>query len=98
MEEGSVGGILSEPTHPYSKILLELAPRLSREGDVRAVTELLQARTRGSDTAAGCSFADRCPFAVEKCFKEPPLRKTVNGRLVLCHRAQELVGVSVLAH
>ena len=40
---------------------------------------------------AGCYFHPRCPFAVDKCLVEaPPLQEISPGRLVSCHRAEEL--------
>ena len=36
-----------------------------------------------------CSFSDRCPFARERCHAERPLLRSVDGRLVACHYAEE---------
>jgi oligopeptide/dipeptide ABC transporter ATP-binding protein len=40
---------------------------------------------------AGCYFHPRCPHAVDLCRTQaPPLREISPGRLVSCHRAEEL--------
>jgi peptide/nickel transport system ATP-binding protein len=40
---------------------------------------------------SGCYFHPRCPFAVEQCKVERPTwREVVPGRMVRCHRAEEL--------
>jgi peptide/nickel transport system ATP-binding protein len=40
---------------------------------------------------SGCYFHPRCPYAVEICkTTPPPLEEILPGRLVSCHRAQEL--------
>jgi hypothetical protein len=39
----------------------------------------------------GCTFHPRCAHAIERCRVEvPPLRECEPGRLVSCHRAEEL--------
>jgi oligopeptide/dipeptide ABC transporter ATP-binding protein len=46
--------------------------------------------------AAGCAFAPRCAFAVDRCSTERPEPSTVRGQQVLCHRASDpvLVGAA----
>src|SRR3989449_8036915 len=39
---------------------------------------------------AGCAFAPRCPFAIERGWHDDPaLLPTTGGRLAACHRAAE---------
>jgi hypothetical protein len=39
----------------------------------------------------GCSFASRCPFALEKCHEErPPLVAVESDHLAECWRAEEV--------
>ncbi|MGC8987767.1 ABC transporter ATP-binding protein [Infirmifilum sp.] len=95
VEEGLASEILAKPIHPYSKILLSIAPSLSRRGDDEKLRKILLLSTRSRIQGKGCVFADRCPFAIEKCFTEPPPIVQINHRRVLCHRASELVGEDV---
>jgi peptide/nickel transport system ATP-binding protein len=39
---------------------------------------------------AGCRFASRCPFRIEKCAIDPPYHFTAEGQRSACHRAEEL--------
>jgi len=95
-ELGPVRGVLEHPVHPYTKALLAALP----EVNVR------RRRTRYRVTGEiptlvhpppGCRFAARCPFVVDRCRTEEPLLRTVPGdagRLVACHRAEEIGDVS----
>jgi oligopeptide/dipeptide ABC transporter ATP-binding protein len=41
---------------------------------------------------SGCVFHPRCPLAIERCVVEAPsLRAIAPGRLVACHRAEEVL-------
>jgi len=39
---------------------------------------------------SGCTFHQRCPYAVDRCRKEVPALREVDGRQVSCHRAEEV--------
>ena len=47
------------------------------------------------DPPSGCAFRTRCPFAVERCATERPQPRTFDGRLVACHRAEEIADVAI---
>ncbi len=92
VEVGRVRDVLERPVHPYTKALLAAVP----------VPDVRRRRTRYRITGEiptlitpppGCRFAARCPFAVERCRTEPPALREVSGRpgrLVSCHRAEEV--------
>ena len=93
MEQGEAVDIYANPTHPYTRALLESAPvpdpdlqqqrRVTRRS--RAVTNPPLSRTDA------CAFAPRCPHAIEACrTTQPRLERTPDGTLVACHRWQEL--------
>lgn len=73
------------PKHPYTKALLSAVPipdpdkkadRIILSGDVPSPAH----------PPAGCAFHDRCPVAMDICFKEKPVMKEMeDGRLVSCH-------------
>lgn len=91
-EIGPVRDLLEHPVHPYTKALLAALPR--------ADPRRRRARYRISGEIPtlihppkGCRFAARCPFAEDICRAEPPpLREVAQfpGRLVACHRAEEI--------
>lgn len=73
--------LLDAPRHPYTRALLEAAPRRSRPTTARAIAGELP---NISERPAGCPFHPRCPDAVARCASEkPPLVGA--GRAVACH-------------
>jgi oligopeptide/dipeptide ABC transporter ATP-binding protein len=79
IERGTAREIYADPRHPYTLGLLRSVPRLDEprrarldpiEGQPPDLTRL----------AAGCAFAPRCTFRVERCVTEvPPLRPLGDG-------------------
>jgi dipeptide transport system ATP-binding protein len=83
--------VLSRPRHPYTRSLLSATPAL------RASDRRLQVRLSGElpsplNPPSGCSFHPRCPMAIERCRREEPELREVDGRKVACHRAEETEG------
>jgi peptide/nickel transport system ATP-binding protein len=80
VETGPTESLLSEPAHPYTRALLDAAPRL--QGERRATPNPPPAAPAGD----GCPYADRCPFVQERCREEAPgLRPLADGRRAACH-------------
>lgn len=75
VEEGV--GILDEPLHPYTKILVE---SLSMTEPNLSIHDL----STYSIKQSGCKFYHLCPERTEKCLKPPEMVET-NGRRVRCH-------------
>ena len=71
VEQGTVSQILSLPRHPYTQMLLRSIPRLDRPR-----TELLEAIAGAPPNLLsppkGCPFAERCPYVMPICQREPP--------------------------
>ena len=42
------------------------------------------------DPPRGCAFHGGCPFATERCAAERPELRAFEGRLLACHRAEEI--------
>jgi oligopeptide transport system ATP-binding protein len=91
VEYAPVRDLLQHPVHPYTKALLAAVP----------VPDASRRRTRyriGGDIPSlidpppGCRFAPRCPFVIDRCRSEDPplLPFGGGGRLVACHRADEV--------
>ncbi len=73
VEQGPTEGIISRPQHPYTQALLSAVPvlkGLERMGADRFI--LAKEMNAQSAAETGCLFADRCPFAQERCFSEAP--------------------------
>jgi len=88
VESGPVKELFKEPWHPYTEGLLKSIPGLASgserlphiPGQVPSLLHLPK----------GCSFADRCPYATERCRNgQPPL--TADGkRRVACFRHEKM--------
>ncbi len=90
VEEGSRESVFVDPRHPYTRALLEAAPRLHQ-------TELVRPVVRGEppspiDIPTGCSFHPRCPRAEEVCSRVRPLLESIgtgDGHLAECFFREE---------
>jgi peptide/nickel transport system ATP-binding protein len=80
VEFGSSAEILQNPKHPYTQALIQSIPKLHGNEKPKFLPG-------GPPTLVNpkpqCRFIDRCPQAMEKCKKEPPVLKTESG-YVLC--------------
>jgi len=80
-EYGYSDDIFKDPKHPYTQGLIKSIPKLTEKGLHYIPGQPPDLR----DPPKGCRFADRCPFAFDKCFKEdPPMFKMPNNRYVAC--------------
>jgi peptide/nickel transport system ATP-binding protein len=86
VEKAATRVLFSQKRHPYTEALLKSIPKLNEPSHSR-----LDAITgRPPDLVkppVGCKFADRCPYAQEKCIaEEPPLIDPEEpGHFFRCH-------------
>jgi peptide/nickel transport system ATP-binding protein len=85
-EAGDVEHVVRQPKHPYTQLLISSIPLPNpkhRWGRGRAQAD----STAGSFTGElGCKFANRCPFAMAKCVKQPPpLYRLDANRVAACY-------------
>ncbi len=87
VESGSVETVLTNPTHPYTRGLLDVVPRL--EGHTQPLQGIPGMVPSGGEDLPGCPFAPRCRYAQQVCTAQMPhlLPRTTNkdSGYVACH-------------
>jgi peptide/nickel transport system ATP-binding protein len=79
VETGPAEALLTAPAHPYTRELVDAAPKLGEAAKAAPPPPLPEA-------ASGCAYASRCPLAREICVAEAPaLRDIASGRRAACH-------------
>ncbi|QGG55378.1 ABC transporter ATP-binding protein [Paenibacillus sp. B01] len=83
VEEGEVERLFREPRHPYTQGLLRSKPVL---GQVREELYSIPGQVPNPlELGAGCAFADRCEFAMDRCRRqEPPLAPVGSDQQAAC--------------
>jgi peptide/nickel transport system ATP-binding protein/oligopeptide transport system ATP-binding protein len=64
VEEGDTATIITSPSHPYTKALLEALPQSDHRGPLHSIPG---APPSLIDVRAGCRFVPRCPLAMDEC-------------------------------
>lgn len=65
VEMGDVYEIFDNPKHPYTKLLMKALPTIKKtQGRLQTIKGSVADLT---NLPPGCSFADRCPFALDAC-------------------------------
>ncbi|MFI1464477.1 ABC transporter ATP-binding protein [Nocardia carnea] len=90
VETASTAALFRNPRMPYTVGLLGSIPRM--DGSARApLIPIVGAPPAMHALPPGCSFAPRCPVAIDDCrAAEPPLSETDPGQAAACIRTAEL--------
>ncbi len=88
VEMGSVRDIFNNASHPYTEALLASVPKM--EEDVERLYAIEGQPPTLHNLPAGCSFAARCPYVMDKCRQEyPPEFPVAEGHYSACWRLEE---------
>jgi peptide/nickel transport system ATP-binding protein len=83
-EQGPADAVLADPQHPYTRALIDSVPNPERSD--RRLFQIKGQPPDLSHLAAGCSFAERCEFAMALCHDTAPvLHDSPTGSKVRCH-------------
>ena len=89
VERASVRAVFDSPAHPYTLALLQAVPKM--DSKVERLFAIEGVPATGHTEFKGCSFASRCPVALEKCHVEPPpLVSVAANHFAECWRAEEV--------
>ncbi|MEL6747368.1 MAG: ABC transporter ATP-binding protein [Pseudomonadota bacterium] len=86
VEDAPRDALFANPRHPYTQMLLEAAPRTDAFG--RDVPPPIGEIPNPIDPPSGCAFHPRCPLVTDRCRREAPEMRAVEGTLVSCHEAK----------
>jgi peptide/nickel transport system ATP-binding protein len=90
VEVASAKQVFTDPQHPYTRALSGAFPRIGDPAARYAPTGLVGDPPDPRDLPTGCSFAPRCPRAVDKCREaEPALLPLEGDRAAACIRVGE---------
>lgn len=89
MEQGAKQQIFGKPLHPYTSALFASTPHID-PAQRREKTVLHGDLPSPLAPPPGCAFSSRCPHATDRCRVDVPLLRAFEGRLVACHRVEEL--------
>ncbi|MFH8417632.1 ABC transporter ATP-binding protein [Streptomyces collinus] len=87
-ELGAADEVLARPRAPYTASLLASLPRNALPG--RRLPALRGTPPVPGALPPGCAFAPRCPLAADVCRTTEPEPRELDGRLLACHRAEQL--------
>ncbi len=91
VEEGPANTILSDPAHPYTKVLIESAfvpdPRIEKK---RVRSGAIETAPGTAHPSGGCLYRPRCRHAIAACETVMPDLLSVGpeGRVAACHNEQ----------
>ena len=86
VEEAPRDVLFANPTHPYSQMLFDAAPRM--DGFGREVETPKGEIPDAINPPTGCAYHPRCPLATEICSKELPPVRNIGSTKVACHNAE----------
>ena len=84
VEIGAADQVFSDPRHPYTRVLLEEAPRLDRRA--QDFTPVKGEIPSPLNPPPGCTFHPRCPVALPACREIVPRLAGPGGRMTACLR------------
>ena len=88
MEEGPVGEVFAQPSHPYTAGLIGSIPPLGRR--LHRLAAIPGTLPPGNALPPGCRFSPRCDHAIAACRQgQPPLLSLVHDRRTACIRQGE---------
>ena len=81
--------LFEQPLHPYTKALLSAIPSIDIDHPMRRV-QLKGEITSAINPKPGCRFAQRCPYACDRCHEPQTLTEVEPGHFVSCCRVKEI--------
>jgi peptide/nickel transport system ATP-binding protein len=91
VEEGTVQEVFDNPSHPYTKGLLNSIPRRGLRKTDSELFSIPGAAPPIGASLPNCTFVDRCPIATDLCRTDaPPIVERSDGHWTRCHHVDRL--------
>lgn len=84
MEMGSYKALLTDAKHPYTKLLLDSIPTMSKS--INKLNPIPGEPLNFSEKPKGCVFSARCPFVINECRERRPILIEEDGTKFSCIR------------
>lgn len=93
VEQATVTDLFARPMHPYTQGLMRSVPHRG-QGARHRLSEIPGIVPSLRDSVVGCSFAPRCPFAIDICREKAPIMRDVGpSHAAACWRSEEVAPV-----
>ena len=86
VEEAATRDLFDDPKHPYTRMLIDVAPRIDAPGEDPLVPTGEIASP--INQPPGCAYHPRCPLRTDICPAQRPVLDTLRGTRVACHHAE----------
>jgi len=85
IEYGDRNHVFQNPKHPYTKLLLESAPKIITDKSLKTTWNTSTSEAPSAlSLPKGCAFAPRCEYKTAKCLETIPELQNIEGRSVAC--------------
>ncbi len=84
VETGPINQVLENPRHPYTQALIDAISEPNPD-NLHRKKEIRIKDPPDTDEFEGCRFKPRCPYAIEKCSKEPDLEEVEKEHYSACY-------------
>jgi peptide/nickel transport system ATP-binding protein len=86
MEKGDIDGVMQDPQHPYTQLLLSSIPVPDPDEPWQGRLELPPEQDISVVGVAGCKYSPRCPHVMDICERtSPPFYEVGPNHYAACY-------------
>ncbi len=84
-ELGNAADVISNPQHPYVKLLVDSVPKPDPNQPWKEFIDLPDEEVARLPHSSGCRYFDRCPVCKQICQEKTPVLQPVSSQFAACH-------------